>query len=288
MSLEQAQEAAPDAVWTPTLSQDNAGDRARQELDEKAKAKREEEEARARAKRALLDEAGDTGEVLVPQPTDDEVREYQREQEELEELRKKRRHKMSLEQAQEAAPDAVWTPRLSQDNAGDRARQELDEKAKAKREEEDAKAKAKREEEETRARAKQAQEEEAPAKRRQEEAEAARIYKLGHRPSRLRDDVATSFVGRACIFLICLIVSVASFMLLSTFDAFSSMTSTEMLIFVVLVCMAILNFVLGLMWCTNTGWGRSRELVCCLPCVCDEADSDPSYSEDDEDPKNMP
>jgi uncharacterized protein YhaN len=223
----------------------------------------------------------------VTQPTEDAISEYRREQEELEYLRKKRRHRMSLDEAQEAAPDAVWTPKLSQDNAGDMARREIDQKARAKQAEEEAKAEAKRAEEAARERDKREREEVADAKRKQEKAEAARIYELQHRQSRLRESVATTIVGRAAVFLICVIVGVALFVLLFVLDGFSSMTSTEAILFVLLVCTAIINVVLGMMWCTNTGWGEGRQVLCCCPCVCDEADADRSDSEDDDD-ANMP
>ena len=170
-----------------------------------------------------------------------------------------RRHSLSLDEAQAAAPDAVWSPRLKQDDAGDRARKELEAKAAAKR----------------------AEEQEA-ATRKAQQVEADGVWELEHRQSRLRDSTATTFTSRSLVFLICFVVGIVLFALVITRDGFSSLSTLQLIIFVVAVVASVINLILGYLWCTNQSWGRSRQLLCCVPCVCDEADDD-DYGDDEQD-----
>lgn len=166
---------------------------------------------------------------------------------------------MSLDEAQEAAPDAVWSPKLQQDDEGMLARQQVEERAKAKR--------AKEEEE---------------ARREAERAEAERLYNLEHEQSRLRETIATSFASRSAVFLICVLVGIVLFLLAITNAAFERLSTLQLIIFILAAIAAFINLILGVLWCNNVSWGRSRELLCCVPCVCDEREADDGdYEEED-------
>ena len=105
------------------------------------------------------------------------------------------------------------------------------------------------------------------------------------RESRLRETVATTFPARTVVFGIVLAVSVLMILLALTWE--ENWGSLSMVILAVIAIVSVVNLVMGIMWCSNTSWGKGRQLVLWSPCglCCDERDEWEGEKDDVEKPR---